>query len=63
MQCSATLDGTLGPRIVFGGGGGDDAGSQGCANADSYASGIAGRSGNFIDAIALSRCIPRRGLN
>lgn len=62
LHCQATLDGSGGVRKVFGGGGGDDAGSQACPD-NHYAAGFAGRSGTFIDALGISICRHRRSLN
>ena len=58
LHCEAMLDGSFGGQKVFGGGGGDDAGSQACG-ANTYAAGISGRSGNFIDAVGISICRKR----
>lgn len=61
LHCSAMLDGSFGGQKVFGGGGGDDAGSQPC-NPNEYVAGITGRSGSFIDAIAISICRRRSAI-
>ena len=62
LHCRATLDGSQEVVRFFGGGGGDDAGSHEC-NPNTYINGFAGRSGTFIDAIAIFRCVKRSSLN
>jgi hypothetical protein len=62
LRCEATLDGSGGVNRVFGGGGGEDAGSSACP-ANHYVAGFAGRSGTFIDAVGISVCRHRRSLN
>jgi hypothetical protein len=62
LVCQATLDGSGRTSRVFGGGGGQDAGSSVCP-ANHYVAGFAGRSGTFVDAVGISVCRPRRALN
>jgi hypothetical protein len=62
IECMLRLDGARGPTLSFGNFHGDDAGNQGCNNPNSYAAGLAGRSGNFIDAVGITVCVDRRNI-
>ena len=62
IECMARLDGGRGPTLPFGNFQGEDAGTGGCANPNSYVAGLAGRSGNFIDAVGVTFCVDRRNI-
>jgi hypothetical protein len=62
LTCMARLDGGFGPTLPFGNFQGQDAGNQGCANPEGFAVGLAGRFGDFIDAVGISACVDRRNI-